>query len=177
MDYILRDKEGARADGTGTPAASERAGACIFCDFAAAPRKAYRGKLVLLVQSHALVCLNRYPFAAGHLLVAPRRHVSTLADLPLDEYDGAMRLLREVVTRLQAGTNADAMNVGFNLGKSAGAGIADHVHAHAVPRWNGDLNFMPVLADVRVMPEHLDATWVRLSPLFADLPGEHPEEG
>ena len=174
MTYILGDSSGARADGAGPAAASERAHVCIFCDFAAAPRAAFRDKLVLLAQSHAIVCLNRYPFAAGHLLVAPRRHVSSLSDLPLDEYDSLMRLLREVVTRLQAGTKADAMNVGFNLGKSAGAGIADHLHAHAVPRWNGDLNFMPVLADVRVMPEHLDDTWARLSPLFADLPGEHP---
>jgi ATP adenylyltransferase len=131
--------------------------------------------LVLLVQSHALVCLNKYPFAAGHLLVAPRRHVSSLSDLPDGEYDATMRLLRDVVARLQRGTRADAMNVGFNLGKSAGAGIAEHLHAHAVPRWNGDVNFMPVLADVRVMPEHLDDTWLRLSPMFTDLPGEHPE--
>lgn len=160
MEYILRDKQGA----------------CIFCDFAAAPRTAYRDKLVLLVQRHALVCLNRYPFAAGHLLVAPRRHVSKLEDLPLDEYDGVMHLLRETVARLSTSTKCDAMNVGFNLGKSAGAGIADHLHGHAVPRWNGDSNFMPVLADVRVLPEHLDETWKRLAPLFEDLPGEHPVE-
>ncbi len=158
MEYILASKQGA----------------CIFCDFASAPPAAYREKLVLLVQPHALVCLNRYPFAAGHLLVAPRRHVSTLGELPLDEYDAVMRLTREAATRLQGATGAEGLNVGLNLGKAAGAGIAEHLHAHVVPRWNGDVNFMPALADVRVMPEHLDATWARLAPLLSDLPGVHP---
>jgi ATP adenylyltransferase len=159
MEYILGVKQGA----------------CIFCDFASAPPAAYREKLVLLVQPHALVCLNRYPFSASHLLVAPRRHVSDLGELPTEEYDALMHLLRDACTRLRASTGAEGLNVGFNLGKAAGAGIADHLHAHAVPRWNGDVNFMPVLADVRVMPEHLDTTWQRMAPLFADLPGEHPE--
>jgi ATP adenylyltransferase len=158
MEYILASKQGA----------------CIFCDFASAPVAAYREKLVLLVQPHALVCLNRYPFAAGHLLVAPRRHVSALGELPLEEYDAVMRLTREAATRLQGATRAEGLNVGLNLGKAAGAGIAEHLHAHVVPRWNGDVNFMPTLADLRVMPEHLDATWVRLAPLLSDLPGVHP---
>jgi ATP adenylyltransferase len=151
-----------------------KGGACIFCDFAAAPPESYREKLVLLVQEHALVCLNKYPFAASHLLVAPRRHVSDLAGLSADEYDATMRLVRETVARLRAATHAEGVNVGMNLGKAAGAGIEEHLHAHAVPRWSGDSNFMPVLADVRVMVEHLDDSWKRLAPLFADLPGEHP---
>ncbi len=158
MEYILGSKQGA----------------CIFCDFGSAPPSAYREKLVLLVQPHALVCLNRYPFAASHLLVAPRRHVSDLSELPDEAFDALMRLLRDTCTRLRAATTAEGLNVGFNLGKAAGAGIADHLHAHAVPRWSGDVNFMPVLADVRVMPEHLDDSWVRLAPVFADLPGTHP---
>lgn len=151
-----------------------KGGACIFCDFAAAPPESYREKLVLLVSEHALVCLNKYPFAASHLLVAPRRHVSDITDLSAVEYDATMRLLRDTVARLRAATQAEGMNVGMNLGKAAGAGIADHLHAHAVPRWNGDSNFMPVLADVRIMVEHLDDSWRRLVPLFADLAGEHP---
>jgi ATP adenylyltransferase len=152
MEYILDDKSGD----------------CIFCGFAAAPREAFRKELVVAVEEHALVCLNKYPFAAGHLLVAPRRHVSDLADLADVEYDALMRLVRTSLARLRAAIGPQGVNVGFNLGKSAGAGIADHLHAHLVPRWHGDTNFMPVLTDVRVMPEYLDATWARLAPHFGE---------
>ena len=86
-----------------------------------------------------------------------------------------MRLLRDTVERVRRATRPEGVNVGFNLGAAAGAGIADHVHGHIVPRWNGDTNFMPVLADVRVMPEYLDTTFCHLAPLFADLAGESQE--
>ena len=148
---------------------------CIFCDFATAAPGQYREKLVLAVVPHALVCLNRYPFAPSHLLVAPRRHVADFGDLPAEEYDAVQRLLRTAVERVRRATRPDGVNVGFNLGTAAGAGLADHLHGHVVPRWNGDTNFMPVLAEVRVIPEHLDATWCHLAPLFADLAGERPE--
>ncbi len=154
------------------------AGGCIFCDFAAAPATAFREKLVLLVQPHALVCLNAYPFAAAHLLVVPRRHVAEPGDLRCRRIRrGHAPRARGDDRGVKAATGPEGINVGLNLGKAAGAGIAEHLHAHVVPRWDGDTNFMPVLADVRVMPEHLDATWVRMEPLFADLPGVHPVEG
>ncbi|HZU98103.1 MAG TPA: HIT domain-containing protein [Planctomycetota bacterium] len=129
---------------------------------------------MLLVQPHALVCLNRYPFVASHLLVAPRRHVSDLDALPDEEYEATMDLVREAASRLRRATSAEGLNVGLNLGKAAGAGIADHLHAHVVPRWVGDGNFMPVVAGTHVMPEYLDQSWQRLEPFFADLAGEHP---
>jgi ATP adenylyltransferase len=151
-----------------------KGGPCIFCDFATIPPERYREKLVLVVQQHALVCLNRYPFAAGHLLVAPRRHTAKLEELSPDEFDATMRLVRDAATRLGHTTTAGGMNIGLNLGRAAGAGITDHLHVHAVPRWVGDANFMPVLADVRIMPEYLDQSWQRLVSSFADLPGEHP---
>jgi ATP adenylyltransferase len=151
-----------------------KGGPCIFCDFASAPATDFRQKLVLLVQPHALVCLNRYPFAGGHLLVAPRRHTSDLDELPSAEFDATMHLVRAAASRLRHATKAEGMNVGLNLGKAAGAGITEHLHFHAVPRWAGDSNFMPVLADIRVMPEYLDQAWQRLTGAFADLPGEHP---
>jgi ATP adenylyltransferase len=147
---------------------------CFFCEYAAGPPESYRANLVLVVQPHALVCLNRYPFAASHLLVAPRRHVADLEQLPTEEYDATMHLVREAVVRLKAATRPGGVNVGANLGRAAGAGVDDHLHVHAVPRWPGDSNFMPVLSDVRVMPEHLDESWQRLAPHFADLPGQHP---
>ncbi|HXN30881.1 MAG TPA: HIT domain-containing protein [Polyangiaceae bacterium] len=152
-----------------------KGGPCIFCGFAQAPRESYRGNLVLLVQPHALVCLNKYPFTASHLLVAPRQHVADIGDVPADAYDATMALVRESAVRLKRATNAEGLNVGINAGKAAGAGIADHLHAHIVPRWTGDHNFMPVVADLHVIPEYLDQSWLRLLPFFADLPGEHPE--
>ena len=149
-----------------------KASACVFCAMTTAPTVELRSRLVLVRQPQALVCLNRYPFASAHLLITPRRHVSDLAELPEDEYVALMMLLREATVRVRKGVSPQALNLGFNLGRAAGAGIADHLHAHVVPRWDGDTNFMPVLGDVRVMPEHLDDTWKRLYPVFADLPGE-----
>jgi ATP adenylyltransferase len=131
----------------------------------------FRQNLVVLVQPHAFVCLNRYPFTTSHLLVAPRRHVAELSDLEADEYVALMMLLRECTVRLKNTVGCEGLNVGFNLGKAAGAGVPGHVHGHVVPRWSGDTNFMPVLADVRVMPEYLDEAWRHLYPSFADLPG------
>jgi ATP adenylyltransferase len=153
-----------------------KGGPCIFCDFGRAPRESYRANLVLLVQKHAFVCLNKYPFASSHLLVAPRQHIADIGELPIDEYDATMALVRDSAIRLKRATNAEGLNVGLNMGKAAGAGIADHLHAHIVPRWTGDHNFMPVIADVHVIPEYLDQSWSRLLPFFADLPGEHPAE-
>jgi len=158
MEYILGEKQGA----------------CVFCAMADARPSAFRELLVVHRGAHALVALNKYPFAASHLLVLPRRHVSDVGDLAEGEHDALMRLVRETVARLRAAVRPDGVNVGMNLGKAAGAGIAEHLHAHLVPRWSGDVNFMPVLADVHVMPEHLEASWARLVPFFADLPGERP---
>src|SRR5580693_3631052 len=93
-----------------------RSPGCIFCDFASATPGQYREKLVLAVLPHALVCLNRYPFAASHLLVAPRRHVADFAQLPLEEYDAMQHLLRAAVERVRRATRAEGLSVGFNLG-------------------------------------------------------------
>ena len=149
-----------------------KTGGCFFCEHAKDSAR-FRENLVLLVQPHALVCLNRYPFTTSHLLVAPRRHVADVGDLEHVEWEALTTLLRESVARLKRAVACEGMNVGFNLGAVAGAGVADHLHGHLVPRWRGDTNFMPVLADVRVMPEYLDDAWRRLWPVFADLPGEH----
>jgi ATP adenylyltransferase len=143
--------------------------ACIFCEYAA--RGAVREDLVLVHQRDALVMLNRYPFASGHVLVLPTRHVSALEELTDEEYGALCALLRASIAALKRAITPEGFNVGFNLGKVAGAGIAEHLHAHVVPRWAGDTNFMPVVADTRVMPEHLDATWVKLRAAFDAIPG------
>jgi len=114
-----------------------------------------RGELVFAL-------LNRFPYTSGHLMVAPYRHVAELGDLRTDEAAELHALTVESLAALRAVYGPDAFNVGWNLGAVAGGSISAHLHEHVVPRWSGDTNFMPVLADVRVMPEHLRATREKL---------------
>jgi ATP adenylyltransferase len=132
-----------------------------------------QASLVLVATEHAFVVLNRYPFVPGHLLIVTTRHVADIQDLSDEEHDALFRLVRDSAKRLSLAVRCEGMNIGINLGGVAGAGIAAHLHVHVVPRWNGDTNFMPVMADVRVMPQHLHTTFSRLRPHFADLPGRH----
>ena len=140
---------------------------CIFCK--AVDTADEKGALVLARSAHAVVMLNRYPYGNGHVMVAPRRHTADLAALSPEEHGGLAESLRRSVALLQDFFRCDGMNVGMNLGSAAGAGIADHLHWHAVPRWIGDTNFMPVIGEVRSMPEHLDALWERLRPAFSAI--------
>ena len=149
-----------------------RSDGCVFCELASLQPSEMRAGLVLLATPLVFVCLNRYPFTTSHLLVMPRRHVADLTELRDDEHAALFDMVRASTVRLRKATNAEALNVGINLGKAAGAGIAEHLHVHIVPRWSGDTNFMPVIADVRVMPEYLDQAWARLYACFADVPGE-----
>lgn len=145
-----------------------KAPGCIFCT--AAETHDLRDALVL--QQHpALVMLNKFPYANGHLMVAPRRHVADLARLPTGEFQTLMEVLQRAACRLTEAFQPQGMNVGMNVGAAAGAGVTDHLHWHIVPRWTGDTNFMPTLADVRVMPQHLETTYDRLQPCF-DTPAE-----
>jgi ATP adenylyltransferase len=127
---------------------------CIFCD-ANEELLVHRGE-------HALVLLNKFPYASGHLMVAPARHVGDFAELTGDEALEVHRLAAEGLGALGAEYHPQGFNLGWNLGRIAGAGIVDHVHLHVVPRWAGDTNFMPVLADVKVLPEALAETRNRL---------------
>jgi len=107
---------------------------------------------------HCLTILNAYPYAPGHVMVAPVRHVAALEDLDEDEMLDTMRLARRAILAIRKAMGPDGFNMGWNEGKVAGAGIADHLHLHVVPRWNGDTNFMPLLADTDVIPQALEAT-------------------
>ena len=138
----------------GTPAP----GGCLFCPAADQDRRA---ALILWESSQALVMLNKYPYASGHLLIAPRAHVADPGDLARD-FAALCGVLQRAVRLVREEYRPEGLNVGMNLGRSGGAGIADHLHWHVVPRWNGDTNFMTALGDVRVMPEHLLATYDRL---------------
>ena len=144
------------------PAARE----CIFC---AATTGDPRERLLLGTTSASLVLLNRFPYQNGHLMVAPRRHAAALHALPDDEHADLAETLRRSVRTLEDAFRPNGFNVGLNLGACAGAGFADHLHWHVVPRWEGDHNFMPVLADVKVIPQHLLATYDQLRPAFAWL--------
>jgi ATP adenylyltransferase len=139
--------------------ASEQEG-CIFCRAAAAPDDA--DSLVVHRGETAFVLLNRFPYSSGHLMIAPIRHVGALGELSAEEAAEIHGLSTRAIEVLGDVYQPDGFNIGWNLGRSAGAGVVDHVHEHVVPRWQGDTNFMPVLADVRVVPEHLQATHTRL---------------
>ena len=125
--------------------------------------------LVLAITKHSFVIINRYPYSNGHLMVAPRRHVSRPSDLAAEERADLHELLVESVDVLADAFFTDGVNVGMNLGAAAGAGIADHIHWHIVPRWIGDTNAMTVVGETRVVPESLDATFNKLAPRFAAL--------
>jgi ATP adenylyltransferase len=135
------------------------AGRCVFCE----PDE----DLVVHRGETAFVLLNRFPYTSGHLLVAPIRHEGDLVGLSEEEALEIHRLATRAVLALRAEYEPDGHNLGWNLGRAAGAGIVDHVHLHVVPRWAGDTNFMPVLADVRVVPEALVETAERLGARFA----------
>ena len=132
---------------------------CIFCE----PEE----RLLVYRGERALVVLNLFPYASGHLLVAPLRHTGGFESLEDDEAADVHRLAARGMAALRGEYRPDGFNLGWNIGRVAGAGIEDHVHLHVVPRWNGDTNFMPVLADVKVLPEHLDESARRLRAAFA----------
>ncbi len=128
-----------------------------------------RDTLLLYRDTQTLVLLNRFPYTNGHLLVAPVRHLACITDLKPDEQSGLMAMLASATRIVRECLQPDGLNVGCNLGEAAGAGIADHLHFHIVPRWEGDHNFMAVLAEVRSVPEHLLTTYDRLLPAFQEL--------
>jgi len=138
---------------------------CIFCNVS----DPSGGDLVVARGRLSFVVLNLYPYNNGHLMVVPNRHVPNLASLTGDEQTELMRLTRHAEIALTEAFSPHGLNVGINLGKSAGAGVADHLHVHLVPRWNGDTNFMTVVGNVRVIPEDLQATKAKLAPIFARL--------
>jgi len=140
-------------------AADEQPG-CVFC---LAQEGDDEERLVVHRGERAFVLLNKYPYASGHLMVAPARHLDELEALDADEAAEIHALTVDALAALRAAYRPDGFNLGWNLGRVAGAGVLDHVHQHVVPRWSGDTNFMPVLADLKVIPEHLAEARRRLA--------------
>lgn len=134
-----------------------------------AGKKHDRRHLLLYRDPAATVFLNRFPYANGHLLLAPARHVGDVADLTDEEMLHLMRLIKESVTILRRQLAPEGFNIGLNLGKAAGAGVEAHLHYHIVPRWEGDHNFIAVLGELKAIPEHFLLTFDRLLPSFQDL--------
>ena len=143
---------------------SEEPVGCVFCN----ARTIGDGQQLIVHQGRlAYVILNKFPYNSGHLMVVPHRHVAQLALLERDELTEMALMIQQSEQVLTEAYQPQGINVGMNLGRPAGAGIIDHLHAHLVPRWNGDTNFMSVVGDVRVLPEELPRTADRLRPLFA----------
>jgi ATP adenylyltransferase len=149
-------------------AAAEPQG-CIFCDHPAAPEPEHRARLVLTAGADTAVLLNKYPYNNGHLLVVPRRHARWPDELSDAEAAALQGALWGAIALVRAVLRPDGLNVGMNLGRAAGAGIDAHLHWHVVPRWSGDVNFMPVVGQAKVMPEHVAATYDRLHAGLAAL--------
>jgi ATP adenylyltransferase len=149
-----------------TGGASNEPQSCIFCR---AGDPAANDPLVVDRGTAAFVILNLYPYNSGHLMVVPNRHVATLAELEREELIEIALLTRRAEQALTEVYNPQGLNVGLNLGKAAGAGVADHLHVHLVPRWTGDTNFMSVVGDVRVLPEEVPVSADRLRPVFQRL--------
>ena len=137
---------------------ADEPGRCIFCE----PEE----ELVLHRGARAFALLNRFPYTSGHLMVAPFRHVGSFGELDDEEALEIHRLANAGLEALAGEYGPDGYNLGWNLGRAAGAGVVDHVHLHVVPRWSGDTNFMPVVAETKVLPESLETTYDRLTALL-----------
>jgi ATP adenylyltransferase len=135
-------------------------GGCVLCEAPSAGDD--RARLVLLRGTHGYLILNAYPYASGHLMAVVYRHIATLAEATGDELAELMTLVTRATTLLGVEYGAEGFNVGLNQGRVAGAGIAEHLHLHVVPRWTGDANFVAVVGELQVLPEALPATYDRL---------------
>lgn len=139
---------------------NNKTNACIFCE--ALRQEDGPENLVVWRGEHAFVILNRYPYATGHVMVVPNQHVDTLEKLDAPTRAELMELLAEMMILLREEYRPEAFNLGANIGAAAGAGIADHMHLHVVPRWQGDTNFMTAIGETRVIPEDLSDTYRRI---------------
>ena len=150
---------------------------CVFCNLAESVRwgiqavgrdAAEQAGLVVAWFESCFVCLNRFPYSSGHLLLVPYCHKDSLASLQVAQAEELMRVTQHAERALRAVYRPDGVNLGMNLGEAAGAGVAGHLHLHALPRWSGDGNFMTVIGETRILPETLETTWQRLRGGFAE---------
>lgn len=178
-DYVSRaDKQHRK----GVPASLEAwpgDHGCVFCNLIAAVdygiitgvarETAEQAAHLLHRGEHCFLCLNAFPYATGHILIVPYQHTDSLAALEPAAATEMISLAQRTERALRSVYQPNGLNFGLNLGESAGAGVANHIHLHALPRWSGDTNFMTVIAETRVLPETLEITWRRLREAFASL--------
>jgi len=138
---------------------------CVFCTAARSTND--KETLVVHRADHNFIILNRFPYTAGHLMIVPYAHIATLEALDDPTAVEMMRLTRESERHLREVYKPDGLNIGMNIGKSAGAGVAEHLHQHVLPRWTGDSNFLTSVSETRILPEPLDVTWERMVRAFS----------
>ncbi len=143
---------------------SEKHHGCFLCD--ALKQNEDKKMYILHRGKHSYVIMNLYPYNNGHLLVVPYSHVPDMNSLSLEELTDMMKCTQESINALKRDMKPEAFNIGINIGKSAGAGLPEHMHIQIVPRWNGDTSYISVFNETRVMPELLDETYQRLKPYF-----------
>jgi ATP adenylyltransferase len=139
---------------------------CIFCEFAKSPEND-RENLVVYRGALNLIVLNRFPYSSGHIMIAPYEHVDTLEAASPDTAQEMILLTRDAQRRLRDIYRPSGFNIGMNIGESAGAGIAGHIHMHLLPRWSGDTSFITTVAETRVLPEDLRETWHKIHQAFS----------
>jgi len=159
MDYLWTPWRYAYVSG------AQKASGCVFCDAAkeddAKARIVHRGKFCFII-------LNTFPYTPGHVMVVPYAHVNELQKLPSEAANEMIALSQRMETVLRELYHPDGINLGMNIGKAAGAGIADHIHMHVLPRWVADSNFMTVVGEARILPETLEETWKRMTKAMDD---------
>ena len=139
---------------------TEKAAGCVFCD---APKKNDDAKVLIAHRGqHCYVILNAFPYTPGHVMIVPYAHLDELQKVPADAANEMMMLSQRMETVLRELYHPDGVNLGMNIGKAAGAGIAGHIHMHVLPRWVADSNFMTVVGETRILPETLEVTWGRI---------------
>ena len=149
---------------------------CVFCNLRAAadhgaghgmtPDAADQAANIVLRAEHCFVCLNAYPYSTGHMMILPYAHEASLGKLAAEAAQEMMALAQRATRALEQEYRPDGINLGMNLGQAAGAGVADHLHLHILPRWAGDTNFMTIISQTRVLPETLSQSWKRLREAF-----------
>ena len=143
---------------------AEKTVGCVFCDAVTAGDD--EKTLIVHRAKHCFVILNAYPYTPGHVMVVPYAHLDQLRNLPPEAANEMMSLSQRLESVLRDVYHPDGINLGMNIGKAAGAGIAGHIHMHILPRWVADANFMTVVGETRILPESLDQTWKRLTEAF-----------